>query len=93
MPAKVLKCVVCGGYQSFLVHEDELLELKNNKPIVRNCPPCRRTTDWVVVSPDWRGGHERRSGPGPPGTRIEKDCLSSADVILNGSSGGIPNKG
>ena len=61
MPAFVLKCRACNSYQTFLVHEDELIQLEKN-PIVRQCGSCRQTTTWVLVRTERRGGHERRSG-------------------------------
>jgi hypothetical protein len=64
MPAFVLKCRACNSYQTFLVHEDELIQLEKN-PIVRQCGSCRQTTTWVLVRTERRGGHERRSGSTP----------------------------
>ena len=62
MPSYVLKCEGCAKYGSFLIHEGELTEASQNKPIERFCPTCHKTTTWAVAIPERRGGHDRRSG-------------------------------
>ena len=61
MPSYVLKCEGCGGYEPFLVHEDELLENAKKQPFRRYCPTCRRMSSWTVAWPERRSGRDRRS--------------------------------
>ncbi len=61
MPSYVLKCKGCISHRSFLVHEDELLELEKKNPIEKHCPTCRMMTNWALAFPERRTGHDRRS--------------------------------
>jgi len=61
MPSYVLKCEACVRYEPFLVHADELLENDRRKLFERYCSTCRRTTNWTILFPDRRSGHDRRN--------------------------------
>jgi hypothetical protein len=62
MATYVLKCESCNGQKPFLVHDGEIPDPEGNKPLLKHCPVCRTTTNWMLAFPERRGNRERRQG-------------------------------
>src|SRR4029077_8776201 len=60
MPTYVLTCETCGDHQSFIVHQDQLADLKKKDPIQKRCASCRTMTHWRLAYPERRSGRDRR---------------------------------
>ena len=68
METYIFKCEGCGGkalasYDSqkpYPIHEAEMAEIDEQKPIYKHCPTCRTMTNWMLAFPDRRSGSERR---------------------------------
>ncbi len=60
MPTFIFKCEGCGGQKPFPIHEAEMAEIDERKPIQKQCPTCQTMTNWMLVFPDRRSGGDRR---------------------------------
>jgi hypothetical protein len=60
METYIFKCEGCGGQKSYPIHEAEMAEIDERKPIQKHCPTCRTMTNWMLAFPEWRSGTERR---------------------------------
>ncbi len=60
MQTYILKCEGCGGQKPYPIHEAEMAEIDERKPIQKHCPTCRTMTNWMRAFPDRRSGGDRR---------------------------------
>jgi hypothetical protein len=60
MQTYIFKCEGCGGQKPYPIHEAEMAEIDERKPIYKHCPTCRTMTNWMLTSPDRRSGDDRR---------------------------------
>ena len=60
MPTYIFKCEGCSGQKPFPIHEAEMAEIDERKPIQKHCPACRTMTSWMLAFPDRRSGADRR---------------------------------
>ncbi len=60
MPTYIFKCEGCGGHKAFPIHEAEMAEIDERRPIQKHCLTCRTMTNWMLTFPDRRSGTERR---------------------------------
>ncbi len=60
METYIFKCEGCGRQKPIPIHEAEMAEIDERKPIQKHCPTCRTMTNWMLAFPDRRSGTERR---------------------------------